>query len=134
MMARLTGKTAFGELDGRKISAFQRSVYYDNRVGKGLAMFAKNKQSRKQEEIQHVRARHDRDLYLLDKYETNDSFKHYYKSELSPKRASSVKYALDIEHTRSKLIRNSVKKGVLTRGAARILQNHYLKKKRKSGL
>ena len=134
LMARLTGKAAYGELDGHKITAFQRSVYYDDRVGNEMVQFGRNKQAVKQEECRQVSTSLDRDKYLLQKYNTNESFKHYYKSELSSKRASSVRYKLDIDHTRSTLIRNSLSNGVLSRGAAKILENYYLKKKRKNGL
>ena len=90
MMARLTGKTVYGELGGRKMESFRRTGYYNEKTGKLMAKFLKRQRVKHAKKIDDNVSKANRRRFLLNKYETNGSFKSYFKSELPTVEVSCV--------------------------------------------
>eukprot|EP00939_MAST-03C_sp_MAST-3C-sp1_P001038 g1038.t1 len=131
-MARMMGKTVFGAMDGRKIEAFRQSEYYDPRAGGVMREFYENEKAAMFARVDREFAGLERKDFLLRKYDRNDAFSKYFKSELPISEASGARWMIDLSKGRKTLARSPKSLGV-TQGGSRALSTHFSRRYRQHG-
>ena len=91
MSARVTGKTVYGEENGQKMIAFQKSCYGDHKLKKQVVQYTRNRKAEKLNEVKDMAKRFARHRFVQKKEAQDSIFVDYYKPEKDARRDEFMK-------------------------------------------
>ena len=91
MSARVTGKTVYGEENGQKMIAFQKSCYGDDKLKKQVVQYTRNRKAEKLNEVKDMAKRFARHRFVQKKEAQDSIFVDYYKPEKDARRDEFMK-------------------------------------------